>query len=876
MNKTNVGLSKPGKEEDDCICKIDELIQSADILAVAREHGLAIHNESRAVCFGNHDTEPTLEIDAQTHSYRCLRPYCNSRGDVVSLIQEITDTPFVEALGMLSNGNDTVQWLIENKAVLETIGEVRDCMDFAARHYANAVDLVAPYLNSRGVSVETAREFMIGGVMDRGKESLKLALLEAGFDIEIIRKTGLLNKYDRDYFQRHVVVPIFHNGQVVDFYGRLLSDDPAKTKHWRLSGNRIVLGHSLFNWNPHAEEIILVEGVFDALALIEKGFTNAVSAWGTNGLPIDLLDASAVKKVFMCFDGDSAGRTQNIKRAYDIKDTGREVRIIDMPDGLDPNEYFLTDPAANFGDLIRKAQHPEKWEIQNIDPALDAVEAIAALEPLMLRIRDMEPMYKTALINDIAKKLRIGKKDVRDHIDNLRPNKIDGQGQPDLIDTDNLELIHPALHFGSQGAMMTIPFMGKNPKNNRSESLPFVVTAQRELFALTHEELNSRGYYCNDIICPGRKRYTSGAIREFLGGRAQGDIGATFNLIKRTYQGYLDFSDPRTHDYLTAWTIGTYFFPVFNYYPYLHFTGTKEVGKSKAMKLMSQLCFNGIMSVSLTDASQFRIITEFLPTLFLDETENLNDKSFSERRALLLGGYEKGSTAIRTEKVEHTFRAREYDNYSPRVFGSIEGLEDTLASRTIQIPMRRSYNDKIKEAEVELENGMFQIIRDKLFHVTMEYGQKIKEIYETAERPEAAIFDAREWNLFKPIMSVGISTGNDEIVEALIEFANASYNAKTESLNDTSVENVILRCLKEIVQEENWYALDVIHPIILDFIRVNGLNVGQLSKNRLGSILRNLHVTEQKERRKVAGDKKVFHFIRPSTVKKVADNYRVR
>jgi hypothetical protein len=60
---------------------------------------------------------------------------------------------------------------------------------------------------------------------------------------------------------------------------------------------------------------------------------------------------------------------------------------------------------------------------------------------------------------------------------------------------------------------------------------------------------------------------------------------------------------------------------------------------------------NWTMSVSITDASQFRIVTEVLPTPFLDETENLSDRTYSERRALLLGGYEKGSTAVRTERV---------------------------------------------------------------------------------------------------------------------------------------------------------------------------------------------------------------------------------
>ena len=146
---------------------------------------------------------------------------------------------------------------------LKTMGLVRDCMSTAARFYAGSVDQVSDYLATRGISAETAQKFMLGAAA--GKDTLKQALIEKGFDEETIRLTGLLNQYGDDRFQNHVVVPIFHRGQVVDFYGRLLTDDPAQGKHWRLPSERMILGRSLFNWDPDREEIILVEGIFDAL-----------------------------------------------------------------------------------------------------------------------------------------------------------------------------------------------------------------------------------------------------------------------------------------------------------------------------------------------------------------------------------------------------------------------------------------------------------------------------------------------------------------------------------------------------------------------------------------------------------------------------------
>ena len=528
--------------------------------------------------------------------------------------------------------------------------------------------------------------------------------------------------------------------------------------------------------------------------------------------------------------------------------------------------------------LLSKAAHPEAWEIDHLDAEVDDQEKIHSLENVIHRAASMEPIPRALLCKRMAKKLGLKEKDVREHIEGVTDEEARSATRRSgkAMDLTSYELVHPALHLGQHGTLMTIPLMETNPKTGQRQLEPWAVNSKRELFRLTNEELNKRGYYCNNIMCPGRQRYSQPAITEFLEGKRHGDLAGTYNLIKRAYQGYLDFSDPKTFDYLTAWTIGTYFFPLFNYYPYLHFTGTKEVGKSKAMKLMSQLCFNGIMSVSITDASQFRIITELLPTLFLDETENLSDRTYSERRALLLGGYEKGSTAIRTEKVGDTFRTREFDNFSPRVFGSIEGLEDTLASRTIQIAMKRSYNEKIKEAEVELTNSIFQNLRDQLFLVAMDSGQNIKDVYEQMERPGEAQFDAREWNLFKPIMAIGEATGSAEIVKALIEFANTAYDSKTEALNNSSVENVILRCLSEVVRSEDWYELDVIHGYALDFIKQQGLNVGMLSKDRLGKLIHDLDLINNKDRRVVQGRKITVYLISPEKVKQVAVNYRVQ
>ena len=457
-NESPVGARKEDNEE--CTRHIDELIKSADVLEIARHLGLSMNEDGRISCPAKHDGDSTLRIDALTGSFRCFAPGCNEHGDIVSFTQRFAGVPFDESLKILAHGNGTSKCIEENGKSLKTTGLVRDCMSAAARFYAGSVDQVSDYLTTRGISAETAQRFMLGAAV--GKETLKKALIGKGFNEETIRLTGLLNQYGHDRFQNHIVVPIFHRGQVVDFYGRLLTDDPAQGKHWRLPSERMILGRSLFNWDPHQEEIILVEGIFDALSLVEHGFDNAVAVGGTNGIAPELITDSSAKKVFMCFDGDGPGREQGLRRAYDLIDVGLEVRIVDLPDDQDPNEFLMSHAAEDFDKLLSKAAQPEVWEVDHLDAEVNDQEKIHSLENVINRAASLEPMPRALLCKRMAKKLGLKEKDVREHIEGVINEEARSATRRTgtVMDLTTYELVHPALHFGEHGTLMTIPLDG--------------------------------------------------------------------------------------------------------------------------------------------------------------------------------------------------------------------------------------------------------------------------------------------------------------------------------------------------------------------------------------------------------------------------------
>src|SRR5208283_1419779 len=154
------------------------------------------------------------------------------------------------------------------------------------------------------------------------------ALEQKGFAADTMLLSGLIKMDGTDFFQDHIVVPMISSGRVINFYGRSLNENAGR-RHWRLPNERLKVGAGLFNLGYRSKEIILVEGVFDALAMIENGFVNAVATLGTQGLngSLPLLRKRQIKKAFVCYDGDPAVGSAALSTAYDLETSGIDARV---------------------------------------------------------------------------------------------------------------------------------------------------------------------------------------------------------------------------------------------------------------------------------------------------------------------------------------------------------------------------------------------------------------------------------------------------------------------------------------------------------------------------------------------------------------------
>ena len=200
--------------------------------------------------------------------------------------------------------------------------------------------------------------------------------LKDKFDQEVIEKSGLFSKGKMGYidrFRNRIMFPFFSpSGKVIGFSGRSLSDK-EDVKYLNspetLLFQKSKVFYGSYQTMPEIRKqnyVLLVEGQTDFLRLYEKGFTNVLA---TSGTAFSSKHAAALNKytnrVILTYDSDNAGINAAIRTGYILMQNGFEVRVVDLQDGLDPDDFFKspTNDTSSFKKLIKDAVHPINYTI---------------------------------------------------------------------------------------------------------------------------------------------------------------------------------------------------------------------------------------------------------------------------------------------------------------------------------------------------------------------------------------------------------------------------------------------------------------------------------------------------------------------------------
>lgn len=178
---------------------------------------------------------------------------------------------------------------------------------------------------------------------------------------------------------------------------------------------------------------------------------------------------------------------------------------------------------------------------------------------------------------------------------------------------------------------------------------------------------------------------------------------------------------------IALWIMGTYAHKSFVTYPYLFFNAMKGSGKSRTIKLILYLSWNGVMVNSLSEAVLFR--TAGQRTLGIDEFEHVASKEKQLLRELLNSAYKRG-TCVERAKKSHSIEGdkweiEKYDVYAPIIMANIYGMDEVLGDRCISLILEKSGNIKITRLLelFDLDNDI-QEIKRKFSVVSVVYRLK--------------------------------------------------------------------------------------------------------------------------------------------------------
>ena len=248
---------------------------------------------------------------------------------------------------------------------------------------------------------------------------------------------------------------------------------------------------------------------------------------------------------------------------------------------------------------------------------------------------------------------------------------------------------------------------------------------------------------------------------------------------------YFEYQDDESYDMVALWNIGTYFYELFNTFPYLDFDATKGSGKTKNLDYQRQVCFNAIKSSNITGSSQFRIIEQTGATVLYDETENLNNTKSEKAQdtlQILHSGFMKGDSAYRTEGSSGKYQQKRYSVYGPKCLAHINTIGDVTEDRCIQIPLLRSTNKSILDKDVDYLDPHLQKIRDSYYRLYLDYADEILGL--VAESRALLDVSGRELRLWTPLITLALFFEKHGV-----KGITAKIKAKCHSIHENRVGN---------------------------------------------------------------------------------------
>lgn len=456
---------------------IDELLSRTDIVELIDGYvPLKKRGTSYTACCPFHNEKtPSFNVVDKKQFYHCFG--CGVSGNAISFVMAYLNQSFTVAIDTLAarlgmqvpreGSNEKNQ---QTLSLYQLLGRVNL---FYQQVLKTKGQVAIDYLRKRGLSGEIAKLYQLGyappgwQTVEEQFKSNKSELIATGMLIE--KDDG--KTYDR--YRHRIMFPIHdRHGRIIGFGGRAIDAD-QKPKYLNspetviFQKSRELYGlHQILQQQRTIDNIVIVEGYMDVIALAQHGISNAVAALGTatSGYHIQLL-AKHTKKLIFCFDGDAAGRQaawRALESCLPHLNSGLDASFVFLPEGQDPDSLVREEGKEQLLTRFQNATSLNHFFLDTISSGIDTYslagkgQLINAAKPHILKMEDGP--YKQLLLDELAR---------RTHIDSYRIGQM-------LNDNRGEKIIEPDKKITNSPIRLAIALLIQNP----------------ELFSTCHSQIN--------------------------------------------------------------------------------------------------------------------------------------------------------------------------------------------------------------------------------------------------------------------------------------------------------------------------------------------------------------------------------------------------
>lgn len=429
---------------------IDEVRNSVDIGDVIGRY-VQLHQAGKnliGLCPFHDEKTPSFSVNEEKQFFYCFG--CHRSGNVFQFLMELKHIDFVDAVKEIANdSNIKIPEQYVNASPKPLNNETQQLLnlhDKAAKLYHHilintpAGQSALNYLRKRGMSDELIDQFGLGYAPDQ--RILKPFFEQQKIDYQLLRKSGLFSEDQqgklRDRFVERVMYPIKNGqGQVIAFSGRLLTNEKTDLPKYLNSPETPIFNkrRTLFNFDIARKsarkdgKLYLFEGFMDVISAFGAGITNGIASMGTSFTEEQVaIIGRATSQLDICYDGDEPGQNA-IDRAISLVDDHRsnqlQVKVVQLPAGIDPDEYVQKYGAKQFSAyLANKEETTVEFYLRflkngkNLD---NQNELMSYLNQVLKVIAKVDaPLEEDMYLQQLASEFNLDRQTLRTQINQLR------------------------------------------------------------------------------------------------------------------------------------------------------------------------------------------------------------------------------------------------------------------------------------------------------------------------------------------------------------------------------------------------------------------------------------------------------------------------